>query len=439
MYKSMAGVVAGGSSGVTITSPGSTLDVGGTASAPTLDVADGAITDAKGALAVKPAVTCVASANVTSLSGLPIIDGTQTVDGSIALLPAQTTGSQNGPWVTHAGAWTRPTWYASGSTKQAFSFITTMVRTGTVYQGSTWRMTTTGAITIDTTATTWTLTPVSNAALAQMATLTVKGNNTGGSATPVDLTAAQTKSLLAITASDVSGVAQILAQWGVPVMLQSSGSVGANGALTGITALPAIFAKCFMYFKAGAVASGSAAGMYPVQMSSTSAGTIFNNPLTSGPPIWPASPTAVVDAGPGAYTQTTATDLTLLSLSIAGGTIGANGALRMSTRNIAPNNANAKLAKYYWGGVVAGQVNLTSAPFAGFERMFQNVGVQNQQIGMNITSSVLGTDWTRDGSVPLVFTSDTSAAVTLALTANITTATDYVLCFGGTLELLAAA
>ncbi len=122
-------------------------------------IAVGAVTDTKASLSNKPAVTVVATTNQT-LSGAPTIDGQATTAGtSIALLTAQTTASQNGPWVVQSGAWTRPTWFPSGGTTQAFQFITMLVRLGTVYQGSTWRMTTSGAVTIDTTSTAWAVTP----------------------------------------------------------------------------------------------------------------------------------------------------------------------------------------------------------------------------------------------------------------------------------------
>jgi len=121
-------------------------------------IAVGAVTDTKASLANKPAVSVVATTNQT-LSGTPTIDGQATTAGtSIVLLTAQSAASQNGPWVVQSGAWTRPTWYPSGGTTQAFQFITTLVRLGTVYQGSVWRMTTSGAVTIDTTATTWVVT-----------------------------------------------------------------------------------------------------------------------------------------------------------------------------------------------------------------------------------------------------------------------------------------
>lgn len=125
-----------------------------------LTISVGAVTDTKASLAVKPAVTVAATTNQT-LSGTPTIDGQATAAGSLILLTAQTTGSQNGPWVAAAGAWSRPTWYPSGGTTQAFQFITTFVRLGTVYQGSVWRQTAAAPITIDTTSTTWVVTPLS--------------------------------------------------------------------------------------------------------------------------------------------------------------------------------------------------------------------------------------------------------------------------------------
>lgn len=162
---SLAGT-GGGSGTVTsfsATSPNSTLTLSvatpTTTPALSADITPQAVTDALAAISDKPAVTVVAVTPVV-LSGVQTIDGfAGTAGTTLVLATAQATGSQNGPWLMQAGAWTRPTWYASGNTGQAFQFITTLIRQGTTYQGTTWRLTTAGTITIDTTATTWSVTP----------------------------------------------------------------------------------------------------------------------------------------------------------------------------------------------------------------------------------------------------------------------------------------
>jgi hypothetical protein len=110
------------------------------------------LTDGQAQLLVKPSVTVVSDANVT-LSGTQTIDGVLGAVGAIVLATAQSTASENGPWVMEAGAWGRPSWYASGGT--AYTNSTTTAFSGTAYSGSTWRLSTPGTITIDTLPTTW--------------------------------------------------------------------------------------------------------------------------------------------------------------------------------------------------------------------------------------------------------------------------------------------
>jgi hypothetical protein len=128
-------------------------------SLPAARIASGTITDTMGALAVKPSTGLVATSNLT-LSGAQTIDGVAGTAGTtIVLATAQTAGAENGPWVMQSGAWTRPTWYPSGGITQAFQFATVFNRIGNTYAGTTWRITSSGAVTIDTTATTWAVTP----------------------------------------------------------------------------------------------------------------------------------------------------------------------------------------------------------------------------------------------------------------------------------------
>ena len=91
------------------------------------------------------------NANVASLSGLSALaDGTP-VANDIILLTAQTTTTQNGPWVAAAGSWTRPTWWASATTVNEGQYF--LIAQGTTYKDTKWWCTTVGAIVVDTTAT----------------------------------------------------------------------------------------------------------------------------------------------------------------------------------------------------------------------------------------------------------------------------------------------
>ncbi|HZR34773.1 MAG TPA: hypothetical protein VFA75_05315, partial [Nevskia sp.] len=134
-------------------------DVTSSAGSATTTIATGAVTDTKASLANKPSVGLVATSNL-ALSGVQTIDGvTGTAGVTLVLATAQSTASQNGPWLMQSGAWTRPTWYPSGGTTQAIQFSEIKVRLGNTYQNSTWRLTTAAPITIDTTAQAWAVTP----------------------------------------------------------------------------------------------------------------------------------------------------------------------------------------------------------------------------------------------------------------------------------------
>ena len=99
-----------------------------------------------------PPAAAVASANVASLSGLNTYDGYTLATADVVLLTAQSTASQNGPWVAASGAWTRPAWFASGTGQKAHTIA---VINGTTFGKSIWLLQTNTTITVDTSAETW--------------------------------------------------------------------------------------------------------------------------------------------------------------------------------------------------------------------------------------------------------------------------------------------
>jgi hypothetical protein len=94
----------------------------------------------------------VATANQPLTGALPTIDGYSVQDGDRVLLTAQTTASQNGPWIARNSGWTRPDDFPTGAVLTSRSM---KVTGGTVYGGTDWVLKSTAPVTVDTTAQTW--------------------------------------------------------------------------------------------------------------------------------------------------------------------------------------------------------------------------------------------------------------------------------------------
>ena len=224
-----------------------------------------------------------------------------------------------------------------------------------------------------------------------------------------------------------------LLETSIPVILPSSGSIGNNGALSGLTALPSTYASCYMYFPANAIAAGVSAGLYYVVMSSTTAGTIYNNTYTSGTPTIPASPTAFSTTGPGAYTQTTASDITLISRTVPGNAMGLSGKISAEVQaETQANNANAKTLKIKFGSTnLVSTTALTSSLSVQVLGVIRNRGVANKQVNHPAGSAPFGAI----GAVSTLSSIDTTVDQALTVTAQLATATDAIIINGATLIL----
>lgn len=212
---------------------------------------------------------------------------------------------------------------------------------------------------------------------------------------------------------------------GLDMILTSSASIGNNGALTGVTTLPTTYAACYMYFPANAIAAGVAAGMYYVVMSSGTAGTIYNNPYTSGLPAIPAAPTAFSTTGPGAYAQTTASDITLLNINLQGNMMGLNGTVAIDTlQSTQANNANTKTVKTKIGGTTVGTTtSITSNLSSSTLCMVTNRGIASRQVLFSGVSTPYG----GSGSAATLATIDTTTDNALIITGQLATATDVII------------
>ncbi len=94
-------------------------------------------------------VRLVSTSNL-SLTGAATIDGSAVVTGDRVLAVKQTAGAENGIWIASTtGAWTRAADWATGVVTAG---VQVSVTVGTAWAGSTWFITTAGAITVDTTA-----------------------------------------------------------------------------------------------------------------------------------------------------------------------------------------------------------------------------------------------------------------------------------------------
>lgn len=221
----------------------------------------------------------------------------------------------------------------------------------------------------------------------------------------------------------------ILSQSGIPFIKSSSGTMGNNCAISGMTALPRTFSSgAYLYLPAGAIAAGvpASADWYWFVASSTTAGTCYNQTYSSnkdaiGTPKIPPSNTAFSTTGPGAYAGSTGS-VTAVSLTLPAGSMGINGQVALTSLFSNNNSAGTKADNTAFGGVSASSLTNTTNTSTVHTAFVQNRGVTNNQsisrLAGHSGSTGIGS-MSSDGAI------DTTSAVTITFALNCNTATDH--------------
>lgn len=227
-----------------------------------------------------------------------------------------------------------------------------------------------------------------------------------------------------------SNVRTVLAQGGIPLIGLSSGSVAANGAISGITALPLAYPNAYCYFPANALATVKAAGWYYCTFSTTTAGVAFLDTYTSGVPMIPASPTPVTD-GKGAFTGDTSEEM---GHTITIPALTASSHIIVTVDYNVTNNANSKTPRVRFSGssgTVFHTLALASVGRGGAIMSICNTGATGKQVSQYISFS---------GATVAVAealgTIDTSVATSIVLSIQRATATDNVVILPPMVELV---
>lgn len=233
----------------------------------------------------------------------------------------------------------------------------------------------------------------------------------------------------------------IMAAFAIPMVLPPTGSVGANGALTlggtGIISYAGAAGyatDCYMYFAAGAVASGSPAGFYYTKMSSATGGVIYNNRYSAprfGRPAIPATPTAIVDAGPGAYTGVT-TAVSLFDIVVPAKLLGPHGQIRCAFTVDTKNTAGSKTLGAGFGGISTFFSAIANSQGYGFITTTRNVNSRSKQVTMYGGYGDVGSA----GQNTYTSSVDSTVDQDYVVSAQMAAATDYVVLTGLTLEIL---
>lgn len=192
----------------------------------------------------------------------------------------------------------------------------------------------------------------------------------------------------------------------------TTNSVGLNGTLNlAVAQSSQVLGGCWMYFPAGAINAGSAAGWYWTVLSTTTTGTVYNTLYTSGAPVPPVSPTPFAGTAGSAFTQTT-TEIVGPVISLPAGALGPNGHIDTQIATVTGGTSSAKVLRVRLAGQQLFSVNSAVATTPN-TLTFAKTQAQGRTAAQ-ITNSML--TYTQSGAALTATTANTAAVCTYAIT-----------------------
>ena len=217
------------------------------------------------------------------------------------------------------------------------------------------------------------------------------------------------------------GMSYVLSQVNVPRVLIPSGVANASGRLTLNSSLPWVLpGDVLVYTPPNLVVGDATGGWKTATFSAANICQLVGNPVTTV----------------GAYAQTTAL-ITFQSVTVPGKSMGPNGSLRNTVLYAMTASANGKVVQGFFGGNIFGPNNTITNSVVSYALIstMRNMGVENRQIGQNVTGDFGSTAGTMNiGSVDT--TIDRQLTIAGSLSAGAVTANEYLALMGSTVELL---
>jgi hypothetical protein len=213
----------------------------------------------------------------------------------------------------------------------------------------------------------------------------------------------------------------VLSQGAVPYGIANSGTIATNGTVTLGTALNTTYSGgIWLYFPAAAFAA-SAAGFYWCVMSSTTVGVVYTSDTSA----------VAVTGSNSAYTGDT-TQRTAVSVTIPGGSMGANGSVRHHAGHSINNTAGNKVTSTFFGATSIFTATGTTNTSMGYEAVTTNKNSASSQR----TSNLGVTGATGQGAFSAI---DTNTDSLLTFRLQLAVATDVLVLENWLVELLPGA